>query len=184
MSSKKVSKPISNALSITEPPTDSSVTEPPSEFSSPIPPEHPVGQEINGLKLSPQKLSSPPADPVIQRSSSSASFQLPPSPKQRTVAPWHDESLEAQYGRTSHLSEHNNKSRGCKKVHRLDPDSDKENSPYRAPKRRRTSGLQDDNGHPLKVEKRVVVIERTNFEKEVIKCLLSIDSNLKKLVAE
>ncbi|KIJ39546.1 hypothetical protein M422DRAFT_257598 [Sphaerobolus stellatus SS14] len=174
---------ISDISSMKAPGSESSITEPHSPF-----PELQNGQEIGAQLLSftqgLEELSTPKIPSLgansAQQSNSSSSFQLPPSPKQRSIARWRDESLAAQYGETSPLRDLKNEYGKSKRVHESDEYSDKENSPYRAQKRQRTSELQD----PVKVERRVVVLERTTFEKEVIKCLLSIDSNLKKLVNE
>ncbi|KIJ23854.1 hypothetical protein M422DRAFT_275487 [Sphaerobolus stellatus SS14] len=127
-----------------------------------------------GMKW-PRKLSTPsPSSPlaVQPESSSSSSFQLPPSPQQHYLAP--------QYRESSCLREHESEYQGHKHVYDT---LNKENSLHPTPKRH-CSELQNDSGNPTKVEKHVVVIEGTNFEKEVIKCLYSIDSSLKKLVSE
>ncbi|KIJ33457.1 hypothetical protein M422DRAFT_264561 [Sphaerobolus stellatus SS14] len=177
---KQTEENISDTSSVTE--SESSVTEPPSHPLSPIQfaSELLARQETEphssqpGMKR-PRKLSTPsPSSPlaVQPESSSSSSFQVPPSPQQRYLA--------RQVRESSCLREHKSEYRGHKRVYGT---SDKENSPHRTPKRH-CSGLQNDSGNPIKVDKRVVVIERTNFEKEVIKCLYSIDSNLKKLVPE
>ncbi|KIJ37160.1 hypothetical protein M422DRAFT_50616 [Sphaerobolus stellatus SS14] len=118
--------------------------------------------------------------PIPKTPSSSSSFHLlktpvkvsKPSPWKYAVSPWRNIKLEGI------------KIEGLKRP-RESLESDIESSPHRPQKRTRTSkdGLNDAVAHQQqrRKEKRLIVLKPTTFEKEVIRLLISIDSQLKEI---